>query len=69
MAIKETLSKIAYFLKEEFHTYFANVLPALICDLKLEIDIKMTLEGLFEDKKDNGDSTALTLKLKGMEGY
>ena len=42
VAIQETLSKIAYFLKEEFHPYFANVFPALLADTKQEIDIKLT---------------------------
>jgi hypothetical protein len=34
LAIKETLSKIAYFLKEDFHVFFQQIFPALLADAK-----------------------------------
>lgn len=41
LAIKETLTKIAFFLKEDFHHYMPSLLQVLVNDAKLEIDIKM----------------------------
>ena len=32
ISIKETLSKIAFFLKEDFHPYLSAILPALLVD-------------------------------------
>jgi hypothetical protein len=34
-AIKETLSKIGYFMKEDFHPFFAKIFPQLLEDAKL----------------------------------
>ena len=41
-AIKETLSKIGFFLKEDFHPFIAKIFPQLLEDAKLTVDIKMT---------------------------
>jgi hypothetical protein len=40
-AIKETLSKIAFFMKEDFHKFMPVIMPSLMEDTKLDIDIKM----------------------------
>ena len=61
LAIKEAMSRIAYFLKEDFHAYFAQVLPSLLSDSQQKIDIKMT-------SADEAGGEGFTLKLKGFEG-
>ena len=66
LAIKETLSKISLFLKEDFHPYMQAILPTLISDTKLEIDIKLTSADDIEGQ--DSKSAGVTLKLKGFEG-
>ena len=61
LAIKEAMSRIAYFLKEDFHAYFTQVLPSLLLDSQQKIDIKMT-------SADEAGGEGFTLKLKGFEG-
>lgn len=41
IAIKETLTKIAFFLKEDFNQFMPTMLTTLINDAKVDIDIKM----------------------------
>lgn len=41
MAIKETMAKISYFLKEDFHPFMPNLMTLLVNDTKLDIDIKL----------------------------
>lgn len=64
LAIKETLSKISYYLKENFHGFMGALMPSLINDTKLDIDIKMENADLAT--KDG--SAGLTFKMKGFEG-
>lgn len=64
LAIKETLSKIAYFMKEDFHQYFQAIFPALLEDTKQQIDIKLTSA----DDPNADDNQGMTIKLKGFEG-
>ncbi len=66
IAIKETLSKIAYFLKEDFHQYFAKIFPGLIENTKQQIDIKLTSAD--DPSAEDDNQTGVTLKLKGFEG-
>lgn len=68
-AIKETLCKIAFTLKEDFNVYMPAILPSLLEDTKQQIDIKLTSaddpSALGDDDEKN---TGVTLKLKGFEG-
>lgn len=68
-AIKETLCKIAFTLKEDFNVYMPAILPSLLEDTKQQIDIKLTSA---DDPSAQGDddekTTGVTLKLKGFEG-
>jgi hypothetical protein len=64
-AIKETLSKIAFFMKEDFHKYMAALLPNLVNDTKLDIDIKMESAEIPSAKDGN---VGFTFKMKGFEG-
>lgn len=66
MAIKETLSKIAYFLKEDFRQYFEKIFPNLLEDTKQQIDIKLTSAD--DPSAEDDNQTGVTLKLKGFEG-
>ena len=62
-AIKETLCKIAFFLKEDFHTFMPLLLPSVLADTKLDIDIKMESAEL-----PSAGAAGLTFKMKGLEG-
>ena len=64
LAIKETLAKIAFFLKEDFHTFMPNLLNNLVNDSKLEIDIKLESAELPKTSENAG----FTFKMKGLEG-
>lgn len=64
LAIKETLSKISYYLKEGFHVFMAALMPSLLNDTKLDIDIKMESA----DTVTKDDNAGLTFKMKGFEG-
>lgn len=46
LAIKETLIKIAFFLKEDFHQFMSSLLTTIVNDTKLDIDIKMENAGI-----------------------
>jgi hypothetical protein len=59
------LSKIAFFLKEDFHKFMPQVMPNLINDTKLNIDIKMESAELPNEKEGNA---GFTFKMKGFEG-
>jgi len=61
------LSKIGYFMKEDFHPYFAKIFPQLLEDAKSKIDIKLTAADDPTGQEDNG-SVGFNLKLKGFEG-
>ena len=63
-AIKETLAKIAGFLKEDFQQFLPLILPTLVSDSKLDIDIKMESAELPK----NTENAGFTFKLKGLEG-
>ena len=68
-AIKETLCKIAFTLKEDFNVYMPSILPNLIEDSKQQIDIKLTsADDPSAQGGDDENSTGVTLKLKGFEG-
>jgi len=66
LAIKETLTKIAFFLKEDFDQFMPNMLTALVNDAKQDIDIKMENAELAKHKEEN--MVGFTFKLKGFEG-
>lgn len=67
-AIKETLSKIGYFLKEDFHPYVAKIFPQLLEDAKQSIDIKMTAADDPSAQDDDEGTIGFDLKIKGFEG-
>jgi hypothetical protein len=64
LSIKETLTKIAAFLKEDFHTFMPFLMTNLVTDAKLDIDIKMTSA----DEAKSGSGASFTFKMKGFEG-
>lgn len=64
LAIKETLSKISYYLKEDFHVFMGSLMPSLINDTNLDIDIKMESA----DMASKDGNAGLTFKMKGFEG-
>lgn len=66
LAIKETMAKIASFLKEDFNKFMPDILTSLITDSKLDIDIKLENAAL-PNNKDEGVNS-YTLKVKGFEG-
>lgn len=66
LAIKETLTKIASFLKEDFSQYMPNMLQNLLNDSKLDIDIILEDAVLSRDSTSNMQS--LTFKMKGFDG-
>jgi len=41
LSIKETLAKIAFFLKEDFHRFMPQLMNTLVAEANLNIDIKM----------------------------
>ena len=51
LSIKEALTKIAFFLKEDFNSFMPNMLTTLVNDSKADIDIK--LENAILPNKDN----------------
>jgi hypothetical protein len=61
---KETLAKVAYFLKEDFHSYFQAIFPSLLEDSKQQIDIKLTSA---EDPSEQ-EEAGVNIKIKGFEG-
>ncbi len=65
LSIKETFAKIAYFLKEDSHQYCSYLIPSLIADSKVSIDIKLTSA---DDPTADDNGAGFTLKLKGFEG-
>ena len=65
LAIKETLIKIAFFLKEDFHQFMPTVLTIIVNDTKLDIDIKME-SAVIPSTSDN--ASGFTFKMKGFEG-
>ena len=65
-SIKESLSKISFFLKEDFHQFIPILLPSLINDTKLNIDIKMESADMPSGK--NEGAMGVTFKMKGFEG-
>ena len=67
-AIKETLCKIAFTLKEDFNVYMGAILPGLLEDTKQQIDIKLTSADDPSVQDDEDKTTGVTLKLKGFEG-
>ena len=66
LAIKESLAKIAFFLKEDFHQFMPNLLTTLVTDTKLDIDIKM--ESTTAAKNNETGNSGVTIKMKGFEG-
>lgn len=60
------MTKIAFFLKEDFHAFMPALLTNLVNDAKLDIDIKM--ESADNSKNTEDKSTAITFKMKGFEG-
>jgi len=62
--IKETLSKIAFFLKEDFHQFMDSLMSTVFEDAKADIDIKMENAAIPSNDKNAG----VTFKLKGLEG-
>ncbi len=67
LAIKETLTKIAAFLKEDFHVYMPLLLTNLVNDAKLDIDIKLSSADNSENEKAE-NAASFTFKMKGFEG-
>jgi hypothetical protein len=67
LSIKETLTKIASFLKEDFNQFMPMMLTTLINDAKLDIDIKMENADLSANKTADNHAS-ITFKLKGLEG-
>lgn len=65
-AIKETLSQIAFFLKEDFHQFMPQLMNNLVNDANLDIDIKMEAADNIKTAEDN--NVGFTVKLKGFEG-
>lgn len=63
-AIKDTLAKIAGFLKEDFQQFVATLLPTLVADTKVDIDIKMESAEMPKTTENHG----FTFKMKGLEG-
>jgi hypothetical protein len=66
LSIKETLAKIAFFLKEDFHTFMPELMNTLVTDANLNIDIKM--EAADDVKTTDDNATGITFKMKGFEG-
>jgi len=64
LSIKETLTKIASFLKEDFHAYMPLLLNNLVNDAKLDIDIKLSSA----DDEKTESAASFTFKMKGLEG-
>lgn len=63
-AIKDTLAKTAGFLKEDFQQFLPQLLPILVNDSKVDIDIKMESAEMPKTTENAG----FTFKLKGLEG-
>jgi len=66
LAIKETLTKIASFLGEDFNQFMPTMLTTLINDSKQDIDIKMENADLAKNIDNN--LASFTFKMKGLEG-
>jgi len=65
VAVKEALSKIAFYLKEDFHVIAPKYLEILVQDAKTDIDIKQESADLPSAASDT--SKSFEFKLKGME--
>jgi hypothetical protein len=63
-AIKDTLAKTAGFLKEDFQQFLPQLLPILVNDSKVDIDIKMESA----EMPKTSDNAGFTFKMKGFEG-
>ena len=66
LALQDTLSKIGSCIKLEFKAFLPHIMPALIKDMKRDIDFK--LEDADLAGKTEGGNTAMNIKVKGMEG-
>ena len=66
LALQDTLSKIGSCIKQEFKVFLPYIMPALIKDMKRDIDFK--LEDADLAGKTEGGNTAMNIKVKGMEG-
>eukprot|EP00347_Sterkiella_histriomuscorum_P001538 403371652 len=67
-AIKETLSQIAFFLKEDFHQFMPQLMNNIVNDANLDIDIKMEAADNIKTSDAEDKSAGFTVKLKGFEG-
>jgi hypothetical protein len=65
-AVKEALSKIAFYLKEDFNLVAPKFLEILIKDASVNVDIKSENADLPSTQQDN-KSKSFEFKLKGME--
>ena len=59
-AIKDTLAKIAGFLKEDFQQFVATLLPTLVADTKVDIDIKMESAEMPKTTENHGFITLIS---------
>lgn len=62
-AIKECMIRISYFLKEDSHQFMSVMLPSILRDTTLDIDIKSESASLPK----TSDNDAFVYKTKGME--
>lgn len=65
--MQNTLSQIGSCIKQEFKVFLPHIMPALLKDMTRDIDLKILDADLAAGKKDEGQ-TAMTVKIKGMEG-
>ena len=68
LSIKETIAKISSFLKEDFQPFMNVLLPTLINDTQVDIDIKMDNASVPTTTETNKNTTGYTFKMKGLEG-
>jgi hypothetical protein len=62
------LTKVSFFLKEDFHQFMPALITPLVADAKLSIDIKMESAALNNNAVKEDGELAFTLKMKGFEG-
>jgi len=67
LAVQDTLSKIGSCIKLEFKVFLPHIMPALIKDMRRDIDFKFEDADLAASKTEGGQ-TAMNIKVKGMEG-
>jgi len=66
VAVKEALSKVAFYLKEDFHVVAPKYLEILVADANQQIDIKQESAELPSAQNDQAQKS-FEFKLKGME--